>query len=95
MVEDPLLAIAADNLPKPSASPYLSKFGVTSPLAPPDMPYLLAVKEPAAPVPMMDTMIHEEDQGSFFDEDSVPEQPTNHHHAYLVVHAKVYAIAEQ
>jgi hypothetical protein len=59
------------------------------------MPYLLAVKEPDAPVPIMDTMIREEEQGDVFDEDSVPEQVPDLQHTYLIIHAKVYAIAEQ
>jgi hypothetical protein len=53
------------------------------------------VKQLDAPVLVMDTMIHKEEQGSDFNEDSVSEQATNFHHAYLVAHAKVYAIAEQ
>lgn len=96
MVEDPLLAIANDNLPKKTASPHLSRFGIHSPLVPADMPYLLAVKEPDAPAPVIDTMIYEdEDRSHDFDEESVPEQETDYLHANLVAHAKVYAIAEQ
>jgi hypothetical protein len=99
MIEDPLLAIAAVNQPKPSASPYLSRFGITSPLCGPEDSHLLAVKQqPETPPLMIDTMMHDRPEQvvfSYFDEDAVPEQATNYARADLVAHAKVYAIAEQ
>ncbi|KIW04681.1 hypothetical protein, variant [Verruconis gallopava] len=98
MVEDPLLAIAAEVAAKPaSASPMLSRFGVHSPLVPSsEMAYLLAVKEPVHPITPMDTMIREELLSKAFDEEElVHDQSTDYHNAHLVVHAKVYAIAEQ
>jgi hypothetical protein len=102
LIEDPLLAIAAVNQPKrSSASPFLSKFGATSPLCGPEDSHLLAVKQqPETPPPVIDTMMRDDVQTdlgvfSYFDEDAVPEQATNYAQAHLVAHAKVYAIAEQ
>jgi len=93
LVEDPLLAMAAANVPKPHPSPYMSRFGPTSPLLPPDSP-LLAVKAPAEPVVPMDTFVDYE-RMDMQDSLSVPDQTPNLFQAQLVVHAKVYAIAEQ
>ena len=100
-IEDPLLACARDNQAKAPASPYLSRFGVSSPLVCSAAEnHLLAVKE-WTPPPVIDTMmrepVEEQEQGifSYFDEDSVPEQETDYTRANLVAHAKVYAIAEQ
>jgi hypothetical protein len=104
LIEDPLLAIAAQNEPKFSPSSRLSKFGVTSPLVgAEENSFLLAEKQPEIPPPTIDTMMHNSEASPsetgvfshYFDEDSVPEQGTNYAHAHLVAHAKVYAIAEQ
>lgn len=103
-IEDPLLAIAADNMPKKARSPRLSKFGVTSPLVGADEPpHILAVKQsPEFVPPTIDTTmrLREEALSSpayfpTFDEEAVPEQETNFMFPNLVTHAKVYAIAEQ
>lgn len=90
LVEDPLLASAAANVPKPHASPYMSRFGPTSPLM------SFPVKPTAEPVSPMDTFIdYNHMESADATEDSIPEQEPNFAHPYLVVHAKVYAIAEQ
>lgn len=97
MVEDPLLAVAQQNMPKASESPYLSRFGPTSPLAPVGAVY--AVKEPEQ-LPVIDTFIDEDTHPEFYKhhddlESEIPEQEPILAHAHLVTHAKVYALADQ
>ena len=88
MVEDPLLATAASNIPSQSHIPVAPQ----SPLTPPDsatFPVKLFGKAPP-----VDAFI-DDAETDIYDTMSIPDQEPNYSHAYLVAHAKVYAIAEQ
>jgi len=86
MVEDPLLATAASNIP---SSTFVAP---QSPLTPPLSASLsgsFSVKAPPEDAYTEDVEV------DMYDAISIPDQEPNRSHAHLLVHAKVYAIAEK